>query len=212
MRFTDSEVDQARAAGVVIEFDRGYPLIVDRALYRELVKQAITRTVDELEVKVAERAARGRPAVGRSTDQPAGPAPPTPSASSVSCASSQTRRTASTSISAPACSRDWRPSTRPTWTWPARSSTACWAPTTTARRTRSTGERVVRLAVSGIRLVIDEFRADVTKTRKDGSRGRLRIDYGDPAARRSRQVAVEIRRRRSDRRRAVWPRVGRHRR
>ena len=43
-----------------------------------------------------------------------------------------------------------------------------------------TGERVVRLAVSGIRLVVDEFRTDVTKTRKDGSRGRLGIDYGDP--------------------------------
>jgi hypothetical protein len=28
-------------------------------------------------------------------------------------------------------------------------------------------------------LVIDELRADVTKTRKDGSRGRLRYDYGD---------------------------------
>ena len=27
--------------------------------------------------------------------------------------------------------------------------------------------------------MIDELRADVTKTRKDGSRGRLRIDYGD---------------------------------
>jgi hypothetical protein len=26
---------------------------------------------------------------------------------------------------------------------------------------------------------VDELRADVTKTRKDGSRGRLRIDYGD---------------------------------
>jgi hypothetical protein len=38
----------------------------------------------------------------------------------------------------------------------------------------------VRLAVLGIRLVIDEFRTDVTKTRKDGSRGALRIDYGDP--------------------------------
>ena len=33
--------------------------------------------------------------------------------------------------------------------------------------------------MSGIRLVIDEFRTDVTKTRKDGSRGKLRIDYGD---------------------------------
>jgi hypothetical protein len=33
--------------------------------------------------------------------------------------------------------------------------------------------------MSGIRLVIDEFRTDVTKTRKDGSKGKLRIDYGD---------------------------------
>jgi hypothetical protein len=41
------------------------------------------------------------------------------------------------------------------------------------------GERVARLAVSGIRLVIEEFRADVTKTRKDGSKGALRIDYGN---------------------------------
>ena len=41
------------------------------------------------------------------------------------------------------------------------------------------GERIARLAVSGIRLVIDEFRADVTKTRKDGSKGALRIDYGN---------------------------------
>ena len=28
-------------------------------------------------------------------------------------------------------------------------------------------------------MVVDELRADVTKTRKDGSRGRLRINYGD---------------------------------
>jgi len=42
------------------------------------------------------------------------------------------------------------------------------------------GEQVARLAASGIRLVIDELRSDVTNTRKDGSRGRLRIDYGDP--------------------------------
>src|SRR5439155_10696317 len=42
-----------------------------------------------------------------------------------------------------------------------------------------TGERVARIAAGGIRLVIDELRSDVTKTRKDGSRGRLRYDYGD---------------------------------
>jgi ParB-like nuclease domain len=37
-----------------------------------------------------------------------------------------------------------------------------------------------RLAARGIRLVIEEFRTDVTKTRKDGTRGALRVDYGDP--------------------------------
>ena len=30
-----------------------------------------------------------------------------------------------------------------------------------------------------MRLVVGDLRTDVTKTRKDGSRGRLRIDYGD---------------------------------
>jgi hypothetical protein len=42
------------------------------------------------------------------------------------------------------------------------------------------GERVQRLAMGGIRLIVDELRADITKTRKDGTRGRLRIDYGQP--------------------------------
>ena len=43
-----------------------------------------------------------------------------------------------------------------------------------------TGDRVAELAARGVRLVVEEFRTDVTKTRKDGSRGALRIDYGDP--------------------------------
>jgi ParB/RepB/Spo0J family partition protein len=38
VRFTEQAVDQARAAGVLIEFERGRPIIVDRPLYRELVK------------------------------------------------------------------------------------------------------------------------------------------------------------------------------
>ena len=40
----------------MIEFERGWPVIVDRSLYRELVKQAIARTVTELEARVAEPA------------------------------------------------------------------------------------------------------------------------------------------------------------
>ena len=42
-----------------------------------------------------------------------------------------------------------------------------------------TGERIARLAAAGVRLVIGDLRTDVTNTRKDGTRGRLRYDYGD---------------------------------
>lgn len=54
VRFTESDVDQARAAGVLVEFENARPIIVDRSLYRELSKQAITRTVEELRARVAE--------------------------------------------------------------------------------------------------------------------------------------------------------------
>jgi hypothetical protein len=42
------------------------------------------------------------------------------------------------------------------------------------------GERVHDLVMRGIRLVIDDFRADVTKTLKSGKRGRPQIAYGEP--------------------------------
>jgi hypothetical protein len=57
VRFSDEDVDQARAAGVLMEFERGRPIIVDRPLYRELVKTAIKRTYDDLQAK-AETAAK----------------------------------------------------------------------------------------------------------------------------------------------------------
>src|SRR4051812_40041039 len=34
--------------------------------------------------------------------------------------------------------------------------------------------------MGGIRLLVEELRSDVTKTRKNGTRGQLKIDYGDP--------------------------------
>src|SRR5215218_9826427 len=51
VRFAEEDVDRARAAGVLIEFDTGRPIIVDRSLYRELVNAAITRTHAELQAK-----------------------------------------------------------------------------------------------------------------------------------------------------------------
>ena len=71
MRFTDTDVDQARAAGVLIEFEHGRPIIVDRPLYRELVKAAIKRTHDDLEAKAA--AAAKEKTTARAGKQPADP-------------------------------------------------------------------------------------------------------------------------------------------
>jgi ParB/RepB/Spo0J family partition protein len=47
IRFNEIEVDQARAAGVLIEFEHSAPIITDRGLYRELAKQAIKSTLEE---------------------------------------------------------------------------------------------------------------------------------------------------------------------
>ena len=73
IRFSESDVDQARAAGVLVEFENARPIIVDRSLYRELSKQAIKRTVEELRARVAEVAQSGRPPrrpAGRSIPRP----------------------------------------------------------------------------------------------------------------------------------------------
>ena len=53
IHFSDLEIDQARAAGVLIEFEHGSPIVTDRKLYRELVKQALARSVDEYRDKAA---------------------------------------------------------------------------------------------------------------------------------------------------------------
>jgi hypothetical protein len=58
IRFEEEDVDQARAAEVLIDFEHGRPLIVDRSLYRELAKRAVKRTVEDLRVRAADVAAQ----------------------------------------------------------------------------------------------------------------------------------------------------------
>ena len=53
LRFDAADVDQARAAGVLIELDGSAPIITDLAVYRELAKQAIARTVEQLRERAA---------------------------------------------------------------------------------------------------------------------------------------------------------------
>jgi ParB family chromosome partitioning protein len=182
VRFDDSDVDQARAAAVVIEFERSAPIIVDRSLYRELVKAAITRTVAELEAKVAARE-QERKTSRKSKDNGAAPADPAADAER-----EERRRLREISDQAHGVNLDvgagllnGLSTVDPTdvnvakvFVYGLLGGDHVDSPYKT-----EVGQRVARLAVSGIRLVIEQFRADVTKTRKDGSRGALRIDYGD---------------------------------
>ena len=71
IRFDEADVDRARAAGVLIEFEHGTPVICDRGLFRELAKGAIVRTVEDLRERAAVAAATKR--TGRSSDAPADP-------------------------------------------------------------------------------------------------------------------------------------------
>ena len=181
IRFDDSDVDQARAAGVVIEFERSAPIIVDRSLYRELVKAAITRTVAELEAKVA---ARQEERKASRKSQSNGGAPADPAAEAEREHRSRMRELSDqahgVNLDVGAGLLTGLSTVDPTdvnvakvFVYALLGADYDDSPYT------QQGERVARLAVSGIRLVIEEFRADVTKTRRDGSKGALRIDYGN---------------------------------
>src|SRR3954454_12948869 len=59
VRLGEAELDQARAAGVLLELDRTQ-VILDRGVYRELVNAAVARTVEDLRDRAAERASEQR--------------------------------------------------------------------------------------------------------------------------------------------------------
>jgi ParB/RepB/Spo0J family partition protein len=181
IRFTDGDVDQARAAGVVIEFENAAPIIVDRPLFRELAKGAIKRTVAELQVKVAEREAEKK--VSRRT---AGgqEAMPDPVADARREEQRQLRDLAEqahgVNLDLGASLLNGLSTVDATDLSVARFFVyATFGADWTGSGYGQAGEQVARLAATGIRLVIGEFRTDVTKTKKDGSKGKLRVDYGD---------------------------------
>jgi hypothetical protein len=177
VRFSEQDVDQARAAGVLIEFEHGRPIIVDRPLYRELVKEAIKRTHAELEAKATAAAEEKKAA--RGSKRPADP---------VSVAKrerdAQLRELTDQAHGAnldlgvslihnlAAVEPDDLDVAR-LFVYALLGADHDKSPYT------QTGERIARIAAGGIRLVTAELRTDVTKTRKDGTRGRLRYDYGD---------------------------------
>jgi hypothetical protein len=177
IRFADAEVDQARAAGVLIELERSTPIITDRSTYRELCKQAIKRATQELRARAAEIAEQRKHdrATGRAAD------------SQADARREHGRKMRQLAEQAHGANADLGRSliNGLATVDPASIDIArllvysLLGPDWDRSPYTQTGDRVAELAARGIRLVIEEFRADVTKTLKDGSRGAMRIDYGD---------------------------------
>ena len=178
VRFTDAEIDQARAAGVLIELERTVPIITDRALYRELCKLAIKRTTEELRARVAEVAEERKHA--RAAGRPIDP--------EAEARREHGRRMRQLAEQAHGVNADLGRSLMNGLATvdPASMDVArlmvygLLGPDWDQSPYTQTGDRIAELAARGIRLVVEEFRTDVTKTRKDGTRGALRVDYGDP--------------------------------
>jgi hypothetical protein len=180
IRFTEQDVDEARAAGVLIELERSTPVIVDRPLYRELAKRAIKRTAEQLRADTERAKAERKHATKEPGTQQPDPAE--------QARREHGRRVRELSDQAHGANVDLGmalmnnlASVDPTDLSVARFFVfALLGADYDGSPYTQSGELVAELAVRGIRLVIEEFRTDVTKTLKDGSRGKLRIDYGDP--------------------------------
>ncbi len=176
--FTESDIDQARAAGVLIDFEQGAPIVTDRGVYRELAKGAVKRTAEQLQADVAAAAAQAKRAEKRNGSQPADPI--------VEARRERDRQLRQLSDQAHGVNLDLGAGLLSGLATvdPANMDVARFFVFALlgADHDRSAdaqaGEPIARIAGAGIRLVVDELRADVTKTLKDGSRGRLRIDYG----------------------------------
>lgn len=180
IRFEQEDVDRARAAGVLIEFERGRPVIVDRALYRELAKDAVRRTVEDLHVRAAEAAAQRLEARKLAAGSDADPVD--------EAKRERDRQLRELGDQAHGANLDLGASllkglssVDPQSLDVARFFVyALLGPDYDGSSWTQAGDRVQHLAVCGVRLIVEELRADVTRTKKDGTRGRLKIDYGNP--------------------------------
>lgn len=180
VQFSEAQIDQARAAGVLIEFQGRAPIIVERELYRELAKQAIAQTAAELAAKTAAIAAERKQA--RTSTTTADPA-----TLAKRERDTQLRELADqahgVNLDLGAGLLNELARVDPGDINVARFFVYALLGADKTSDYGNASERVERIAAGGIRLVLGELRSDVTKTRKDGSRGRLRLDYdSDPQA------------------------------
>jgi ParB/RepB/Spo0J family partition protein len=177
VRIDEAELDQARAAGVLLKLDRTQ-LILDRGLYRELVKAAVARTVEELRARTHARAReqRERKAAAASRE-------PTPREQADTEDRAQerefARRAHNVNLDLGAALLDKLATVDPASMDVARFLAYGLLGPESAHYL-GTGDHVARtIAANGIRLVLDEHRTTTTPTLKSGQPGKTKVSYGE---------------------------------
>jgi ParB/RepB/Spo0J family partition protein len=177
IRFADTEVDQARAAGVLIEFDHGTPVITDKALFRELAKQAINRTLEDL------RAAKQDDATDRASRRAQGMQERTPEQKLDSehraTMRQLTERAHGTNLDLGAALLQKLASVDPSDMDVARFFAYGLLGPDERGYLGGGDHAVATIAANGIRLVIDQHRTVTTPTLKSGKPGRTKVDYAE---------------------------------
>jgi ParB/RepB/Spo0J family partition protein len=181
IRFTEAEIDRARAAGVLLEYGEENPVVTDLAVYQDLCRTAIAAGVEALKQQAAERTQEDESIFGT----PAKKAKPDPEDERTTLEKKHRAEMRQLAATAHSANLDLGDSLRNGLTVVdsddinvarffvygllGQDNPNGWARDTV----------VSAIALRGIRLVIGDFREDKTKERKDGSRGALRITYGD---------------------------------
>jgi hypothetical protein len=175
IRFCDAEVDRARAAGVLIEFEQSTPIITDRDMYRDLAVAAIERTVEELSARAQTqervRSSRARTGVQRSPEQ-------TLESEHRAAMRELTARAHNTNIDLGTALITTLASVKPDDMDVARFF--AYGLLGSDRPGYSDAHRTAAvIAANGIRLVVDSQRETATATLKSGKPGKTKVTYGE---------------------------------
>ena len=173
-RFDASDIDQARAAGVLIELDRSTPIITDLALYREIAKQAIARTVEQLREQAAAKAKAKRPGAAKRERTPHEELDVEHRATLRELA----RQAHGTNLDLGAALLTELAAVAPDDMDVARFfAYGLLGPESSSYL--GTGHVARTIAANGLRLVLDEHRTTTTPTLKSGKPGKTKVTYGD---------------------------------
>ncbi len=174
-RFDPTDVDQARAAGVLIELDGCTPIITDRALYRELAKQAIKRTVERLRERAAAKASGKRASSANRERTPRDELDTEHRAN----LRDLTRQAHATNLDLGSALLTELATVAPDDIHVARFFALGLLGPDSSSYLGTREHTALTVAANGLRLVLDEHRETTTPTLKSGRKGKTKVAYGD---------------------------------